>query len=241
MNVFPVITDLQNAALEPRAPALFTDEFDVRQKLHLHGDRAVALAGFAAASRHIEGKMPGGIAAAFRIRRIRENFSNRVERLEIGGRIRTRCAANRRLIHNDHFPDIRIAFQTHTEFLDAAANTLRGERLVQHVMNECGLAGAADAGDYRERSERDHQIQVLEVVQAGPIESEESARRLVAHVGHGNPQLAAEIPACQRFVFLQHGRVRAGKQQLAAEFTGAGTEVDDAIRGLDGVGVMLDD
>src|SRR6266571_8640693 len=33
MNVFPVIPHLQNAAFEPRPPALLADEFDVREKL----------------------------------------------------------------------------------------------------------------------------------------------------------------------------------------------------------------
>src|SRR5437016_5603538 len=59
VNILPVIPHLQNATLEARASALFADEFNVRQKLHLHGDRAVTLAGFAPATRHVEGKMTG--------------------------------------------------------------------------------------------------------------------------------------------------------------------------------------
>src|SRR5713226_10355881 len=42
-------------------------------------------------------------------------------------------------------------------------------------------------------------------------------------------------------MFLEHGRIRPGKEQLATEFAGAGTEIDDAIRGLNGVGIVLDD
>src|SRR2546429_2777601 len=124
VNILPVIADFQNAALEARASALFADEFNVRQKLHLHGDRAVTLAGFAAATRHVEGKTTSGIAAAFRIGRVRKNFPNRVERFEIRSWIRTGSSADRRLIHDHHFRDIRIAFQPVAEFLDAAANAL---------------------------------------------------------------------------------------------------------------------
>src|SRR5260370_1053685 len=87
VDIFPVIPDFQNAALEASAPALFADEFDVREKLHLHGDRAVALAGFAAASRHVKRKVTGAVAAAFRIGGIRKNFPDRIERFEIRGRI----------------------------------------------------------------------------------------------------------------------------------------------------------
>ncbi len=42
-------------------------------------------------------------------------------------------------------------------------------------------------------------------------------------------------------MLVKHGRIRAGKEQFAAEFTRAGTEIDDAIRGLDCVGIVLDD
>src|SRR5437870_13451622 len=42
-------------------------------------------------------------------------------------------------------------------------------------------------------------------------------------------------------MFLEHGRVRAGEEQLATELAGAGTEINDAIRGLNGVWIMLDD
>ena len=197
VNILPVIADFQNPALEPRATALFADQLDIRQKLHLHGNRPVALTRFAASSRHVKGKMAGGVATAFRIRRIRENFPNGVERFEVRGGIRTRCSPDRRLIHNHHFPHIRIAFQPLAEFLDAPADARRSQRLVQHVVNQRGFARAAHPGHYRERSQRDHQIQILKIVQAGAVEADEPAPGLVPHVGHGNPQLPAEVPPRQ--------------------------------------------
>src|SRR6266481_798761 len=42
-------------------------------------------------------------------------------------------------------------------------------------------------------------------------------------------------------MFLEHRRIRPGKEQLATEFAGAGTEINDAIRRLNGVWIMLDD
>jgi hypothetical protein len=54
VNILPVILYFQDAALEARSPAFFANQFDIRQKLHLHRDRAVALARLATASRHIE-------------------------------------------------------------------------------------------------------------------------------------------------------------------------------------------
>src|SRR5229473_8406576 len=42
-------------------------------------------------------------------------------------------------------------------------------------------------------------------------------------------------------MFLEHGRVRAGKQQLTAKLARAGAQIDDAIRSLDGVRIVFDD
>src|SRR5882724_3876583 len=183
VNIFSVIADFEDTAFEARAAAFFADELNIGKKLHLDGDGAVALAGFAAAARDVEGKMSGRITAAFRIRRIGENLSNRVEGFEVGRGIRTRSAADGRLIHDDNLADLGIAFEAVAEFLDAAAEALRGECLVKHVVNERGLAGPADSRDHRQHSERDHHIQILEIMHAGAEEAKEFARRLVTHIG----------------------------------------------------------
>src|SRR5207245_1737995 len=154
VNILAVIADFQNAALDARAAALFADQLDVREKLHFHGNRAVSLAGFAAAAGNVEGKMTGSIAAALRIRRVGKNVADSVESLQIGGGIRTRRAADGRLVDNDHFPDIRVAFDTVAEFLDAATDAHGGERLVQNIVDQRGFAGAADAGDNCQGAER---------------------------------------------------------------------------------------
>ena len=102
VNVEAVVSDFQNAGLEAGALAVVADQFDVGQELHLHGDRAVALAGFAASSGNVEGKMARGVAAAVGLRRGGEQLANDVERLDIGDGIGARRAADGRLIHQDH-------------------------------------------------------------------------------------------------------------------------------------------
>src|SRR6266581_6129448 len=72
------------------------------------------------------------------------------------------------------------------------------------------------------------------------VEAQESAGRFVADIRHVNPQFAAEVAAGQGSMLFKHGRVRAGKKQLAAEFARARPQIDDAIRGLDGVGIVFD-
>jgi hypothetical protein len=42
-------------------------------------------------------------------------------------------------------------------------------------------------------------------------------------------------------LIVEHVSVSAGKEKFAAEFTGAGAEIDDVAGGLNGVGVVLDD
>ena len=54
VNILAAITHVEDLLLETRAVAFFTDQFDVREKLHFHSYRAVALTNFAAPTRHIE-------------------------------------------------------------------------------------------------------------------------------------------------------------------------------------------
>ena len=117
MNILSVIADFEHAALEARAAALFADQLDVGKKLHFDGDGAVALAGFAAASRHVERKMSGGVAAALGVGDIRKDFADGVEGFEIGRGIRARRAADRRLIDDDDFANFGITFEAVAEFL----------------------------------------------------------------------------------------------------------------------------
>ena len=65
VNVQAVVLDLENAALVARALALFAEQFDVGEELHLDGHGAIALADFAAAAGDVEGEVAGGVAALF--------------------------------------------------------------------------------------------------------------------------------------------------------------------------------
>ena len=186
VDIFAVEADFEHGAFEARAAAFFANEFDVGEKLHFDGDGAVALAGFAAAAGNVERKMAGGEAAALGVGRVGENFANGVERFQIGGWIRTRRASDRRLIDDHDFADFGIAFDAIAEFLDAAAVALGGERFVKNVVDERRFAGAADAGDDGERLERNHQIDVLQIVDVRAVEADEFSVGLVAAVGDGN-------------------------------------------------------
>src|SRR5580658_4205577 len=98
--------------------------------------------------------MAGSETATFGIWRCGKDFADGVEGFEIGGGIRTRSAADGRLIDDDYLTDVRVAFQTVTELLDTAAGVLGGQGAVEHIVHECGLARAADAGDNCQSSQR---------------------------------------------------------------------------------------
>src|SRR6185369_16321356 len=99
MNILPVITDLQNLRLVARAFALFTDQFDIGEKLHLHSDRAITLTGFATATGYIEREMSGTQPTLLGLGQGSEQFADSIKGLRVSNRIRPRCASNRRLIH----------------------------------------------------------------------------------------------------------------------------------------------
>ena len=54
VDIQAVIPDFQNAALETSALAFVAEQFDVGEELHVNGHRAVALAGLAPSTGHVE-------------------------------------------------------------------------------------------------------------------------------------------------------------------------------------------
>ncbi len=135
--------------------------------------------------------MSSGVAAPFGVRRVREHFADGVESLQIGGRIGARCAPDGRLIHDDGFLDLRIAFQAIAKFLDAAPISPRRQRTVENIVDQRGFPGAAHAGNDRERPERNHQVHILQIVEIRAKQLEKFSGRFVTAVRHGNPQLTA--------------------------------------------------
>src|ERR1700723_1385019 len=139
--------------------------------------------------------MAGGEAAALGVGRVGKNFADRVERFEIGRRIRTRRAANRRLVDDDDFANFGVAFDAIAKFLDAAAVALGGERFVKDVVDDGRFAGAADAGDDSQRLQRNHQVDVLQIVNVRAVEADKFSVGLVPAVGNGDAKLELVVGA----------------------------------------------
>src|ERR1700750_141501 len=98
MNVLALVTDRQYLRLIARAFALFTDEFDIGEELHFDGHGTIPLAGFTAPARYVEREMSSAESALLRFGQGSEEFADCVKRLDVGDRIRTRRAPDRRLV-----------------------------------------------------------------------------------------------------------------------------------------------
>ena len=108
-------------------------------------------------------------------------------------------------------------------------------------MDEGGFAGAGDAGDGDEHAHGDFDIDAAEVVGASAFKDEHFAAGGAAAGGNGDGELAGEVASCEGVGVgedLLHG---ACGEELAAEFSGAGAEVEEVVCGAEDVGVVLDD
>ena len=108
-------------------------------------------------------------------------------------------------------------------------------------MHERGFSGTGNAGDRDEHPQRNHQIDILQIVRAGAEDAQKAAARLAPQRRNGNAQLAVEISRGKRFAALRKLAARAGEEQFPAMFARAGAQIDDVIGGGNRVGIMLDD
>src|SRR5579862_6146654 len=89
--------DLERLTIEAQSAAALAQHFDVRQKAHLDGARARALAFGTAAAAGVEREAAGAIAAHARLAGAGKQRSNVVPEADVGGRARARCASDRSL------------------------------------------------------------------------------------------------------------------------------------------------
>ena len=168
MNVLAAITHVKYLLLEASAFTFFADEFDVGEKLHLDRHRAVALTDFTTTAGHVERKMRGIEAMRLGFARGRERFANRVVDFYVGHGIRTRSAADRRLIYENYFIDMLRAFKllisTDVPLPFAALLLQTG---IDAIVNQSGFTRAADSGHTNQHIERDIDVDSFQIMLAG--------------------------------------------------------------------------
>ena len=234
--------DLERVLVVAAALAHLAGDGDVGQELHLDLHVPVALASLAPPALHVEREAPRHIAARLRLRQRREELADGRERARVGGGVAARSPPDRRLVDVYHLVDV-------VEPVDAAVRArpvLRAveplrQRLVQHLVDERGLAGPGDSRYADEAPQRELDVHVAQVVLASALHAQEPA---VARTPHG-----------RRRDLAPPRQVRARERRLArldvvdlalghdppAVLAGARPEVDQVVGGAHHGLVVLDD
>src|SRR5262249_36121089 len=112
---------------------------------------------------------------------------------------------------------------------------------IENIMHKRGFAGTADACNHNQRAERNHQIDILQVMKACTMKTNKLSGRLVTHVTNRNTKFPAQMFSRQGFLVLENFWIVCRKQQLSAKLACAWTEINNMARGLNRVGIVFHD
>ncbi len=194
-----VVLHRQRFLVVALAAADFAEDVDVGQEVHLDAALAFALAGFAASAGHVEGEASGLVATLARFRQHGEEIANLREDAGVGRGIRTRRAANRRLVNANDFVDVldsgdRLVL---TGLFARTIEPLR-QRAVEDVIHQRGFARAGHAGDNRHHAQREGDVEILEVVFRRAEDGDRIAVGVAALRTHLDLHFAGDVLAGER-------------------------------------------
>ena len=217
-------------------------DVDIRQEVHLDLQQAVAGAGLAAAAANVEREAPGIVAAQLRVLRGGKEAADIVKQAGIRRRVGARRAADGTLVNVDDLVQILHTVNA-VAFPGAELRMVEPARkgLVQHLVDERGLAAAGHAGHARHDAERDLHIHVLEVVLARTADHKRVAVSGAALRGHGDLHFAGQILPGDGALTARDLLRRTGADHFPAVHARTRADVDEVIRRTHGVLVMLDD
>ena len=192
--------------------------------------KARAATGGAAAIAAVEAELGRGVAALARHGGVGKNLADGVPGTHITHRVGTCGFANRRLVDKHHIAQMVGPQQTvvGASTFGAFAKVAQQSRC-QDVLNQGGLARAADAGDGDPALQRKLDVQVLQVVLACAFQNK--ARRALGHQSfqaHAHLLARTQISTCEG-VGLFQVIGRAIKHHLAAALARAGPHVHNAV------------
>ncbi len=243
-DVLALVGDVEHLFLVAFAAAGLALEIEIGQKLHLDLHHALALALLAAPPRHVEAEEAGFVAVDLRRPRLTEELADAVERVGIGGGVRARRPPDRLLVDHLHRVDVAVAADgvVLADFPVAASPLQALQALVERLVGEGRLAGAAHARHAHDHAEGDVDVDVLEVVLPGVLDREDAFAVDRAALG-GNVDLLppAQVLPGERVVALEGFVVGALKRDAPAKRARARAQVDDLIGRLHRRGVVLDD
>src|SRR5439155_22991841 len=176
----------------------------------------------------VEREPPGTVAPDTSLRALAVEVTDVVERADVGGRVRPRRSADRRLVDVDDLVDVLPPDQLPVlPGNDPRPVHLDLERPVQHVLHQRGLPGTAHAGHADQRAEREGHVDVLQVVLARSLDPEPFATGLPADLRGGDGTPATQVRAGQRVFLFQQSFEVAGVDDLAAQLPCPRPDVHD--------------
>src|SRR5664279_5921064 len=133
--------------------------------MHFDAKNSVALAGLASSAFRIERIPAGLVAARLRFREVREQIPNVRENSREGGWVRSRRAADRRLVDVDDLIDVGQSFDS-VEVSFRLAGTVYAvfEHGQKRVHDQARLPGARHSGHTGEHAERKRHRQIAKIV-----------------------------------------------------------------------------
>src|SRR5260370_17507144 len=171
--------------------------------MHLDRHHAGAMASIAAPALDVERNAASSDAHPPRLGARREELPNLVVNFKIGRGIRPQRARRHLLAHMDHLADLLEPFYpiTFADVADALAG-LPQVIVVEDALDQRGLARTRNAGEADEPSERNRDIQIVQVVFAAPADTyhrllllEPPLPRQRAHQQHAPGRLARAVRA----------------------------------------------
>ena len=239
-NALALPADFERVFREPRPVADVAGHPHVSQKIHVEADRAVALAGLAPPSGHIEAEAARLPAPFLGVGQHREQVADVVPDLHVGRRITPWRAADGRLVDHDHLVEL---FGARDPVERAGVRHLAAEQpaklRLQHVAHQRTLATPRDARHAHEQAERDLDVDALQVVVPHALEPQGLAGGLAPLRGHLDRVAAGEEGPRDTAVALGDVVGRARGHDLATPLTRTGAEVDDPVGRPDRVFIVL--
>ena len=174
VDALALVLDRQHVRIEPLAVAFLAGDGHRREEIHLDDLHPRTLAGLAAAALDIERELIGLETADLGVRSLGEEIADVGEHAGVGRGVGARGTAHRRLVYLHELVDVlqALQFPVRQHLVFRAVEPVADDRH-EGVVDQGGLAAAADSADADDAAERKADVHVLEIVAGGPAESDQ--------------------------------------------------------------------
>src|SRR5580700_466501 len=244
VNILSAVAHVEYLRFITSPFALFANEFDVGEKLHLNRNRAIALTSFAPPARNVERKVPRGEAALLGLRQRGKKFADDVKCLDVSHRIRPRRPPDRRLIHQHHFVDELIALQTFPCRRPArGSQTLLllgfSHRLIENLMKQRRFPRSRNSRNCNQHSQWNANVHTLQIVCPHALDPDLLRAWLASYGRYLDAQIFRQITSSKRCGIPHNLFIRSRSHQLAPVFPSSRTEIEYPVRRPHNIRIVL--